>query len=140
MMRVVAGIALLALLSCPVVAESTDTKPTFEIADVHVSPHRNFPFGDRGSLRGDRYIVRQATMLDLIAAAYGLDADLVQGGPSWLETDRFDVIAKAPPATSKDTINLMLQSLLADRFKLVTHMGPRLRRRTCSRLERASQS
>jgi uncharacterized protein (TIGR03435 family) len=123
MMRVLAGIALLAVLSCPVLAESSDAKPTFEIADVHVSPHRSFPFTDGGALRGDRYIIRQATMLDLIAAAYGLDSDFVQGGPIWLETDRFDVIAKTPPTTSKEAIKLMLQSLLADRFKLVTHSG-----------------
>jgi uncharacterized protein (TIGR03435 family) len=62
-------------------------------------------------------------MLDLIATAYGLDASNVQGGPSWLETDRFDVIAKAPPTTSPATLKLMLRSLLADRFKLVTHNG-----------------
>jgi uncharacterized protein (TIGR03435 family) len=123
MMQVFTGIALLAVLSCPVPAESTDAKPTFEIADVHVSPHRSFPFADGGALRGDRYIIRQATMLDLIAAAYGLDSDFVQGGPIWLETDRFEVIAKTPATTSKEAIKLMLQSLLADRFKLVTHSG-----------------
>jgi uncharacterized protein (TIGR03435 family) len=51
-----------------------------------------------GFLRGDRYILRQATMVDLIAAAYGMDASNVQGGPIWLETDRFDITAKAPAA------------------------------------------
>ena len=62
-------------------------------------------------------------MVDLIAAAYGLDSTNVQGGPIWLETDRFDIIAKAPPTTSKDTLKLMLQSLLAERFNLVIHTG-----------------
>lgn len=123
MMRVLAGVALLVLLSGRLSAESADTQPRFEIADVHASPQRRFPFVDGGILRGDRYVLRQATMLDLIATAYGLDSDFVQGGPSWLETDRYDVIAKAPPGTSKDTIKLMLQSLLAERFKLVTHNG-----------------
>ena len=60
-------------------------------------------------------------MLDLIKTAYGVDADTVLGGPAWLETDRFDVTAKAPAAASPETIKLMLQSLLADRFKLVLH-------------------
>ena len=50
-----------------------------------------------------------------------MDPDKVLGGPSWLETDRFDIIAKAPNATSPDTQKLMLQALLADRFKLVVH-------------------
>ena len=125
MMRAFAGIVLFALLSSPLSAQPTDTPPpaAFEIADVHVAPPRKFPFMDGGALRGDRYIVHQATMVDLIAAAYGLDPSNVQGGPTWLETDRFDIIAKAPPTTSKDTIKLMLQSLLADRFKLVVHTG-----------------
>jgi uncharacterized protein (TIGR03435 family) len=78
---------------------------------------------DGGHLRGDRYILRQATMLDLIATAYGLDATNVQGGPSWLEINRFDVIAKAPSTTTPATLKVMLRSLLGDRFKLVTHPG-----------------
>jgi uncharacterized protein (TIGR03435 family) len=123
MMRVLAGVALLVLLSGPVVAEADDTKPAFEIADVHASPHRRFPFLDGGIQRGDRYVLHQATMVDLIATAYGLDSSNVQGGPIWLETDRFEIVAKAPPGTSKDTLKLMLQSLLADRFKLVLHTG-----------------
>ena len=124
MMRAFAGMVLFALLSSPLCAQPTAAPPdaaAFEIADVHVAPPRRFPFMDGGALRGDRYIVHQATMVDLIAAAYGLDPSNVQGGPIWLETDRFDIIAKAPPTTSKDTIKLMLQSLLADRFKLVVH-------------------
>jgi uncharacterized protein (TIGR03435 family) len=88
-----------------------------------VSPHHAIAFMDGGYLRGDRYVLRQATMVDLISTAYGLDASNVQGGPIWLETDRFDVIGKASPTTSPATLKLMLRSLLADRFKLVTHTG-----------------
>jgi uncharacterized protein (TIGR03435 family) len=122
-MRAFAGVILLALLFGPVFAQAADTPPAFEAADVHVSPHRTFPFVEGGVLRGDRYVFRQATMVDLIAAAYGVDASNVQGGPIWLETDRFDVIAKAPATTPPATLKLMLQSLLADRFKLVLHTG-----------------
>lgn len=114
-----------ALLAFVTPAHSDEKLPAsaFEIADIHTSPQRRFPFMEGNNLRGDRYIIHQATMLDLIAAAYGLDPDLVQGGPAWLETDRFEIVAKAPPATSKSTIKLMLQSLLADRFQLVVHNG-----------------
>ncbi len=78
-----------------------------------------------GVLRAGRYELRRATMLDLIKTAYGVDADTVFGGPSWLEWDRFDVIAKAAPATSAATLKLMLQALLADRFKLAVHKDTR---------------
>jgi uncharacterized protein (TIGR03435 family) len=63
--------------------------------------------------------MKQATMVDLVRIAYGLDADKVVGGPSWVELDRFDVLAKAPANTTPETAKLMLQTLLADRFKLV---------------------
>jgi uncharacterized protein (TIGR03435 family) len=64
-------------------------------------------------------------MLDLIRSAYAVDADKVYGGPSWLDYDRFDVIAKAPPATRPEALRLMLQSLLADRFNLVVRTESR---------------
>jgi uncharacterized protein (TIGR03435 family) len=92
------------------------------VADVHASARSTNPFPSGGVLRGGRYELKKATMVDLITNAYGIDADKVLGGPSWLETDRFDVIATAPPSTSRDTVKLMLQALLADRFKLVAHM------------------
>ena len=53
-------------------------------------------------------------MADLIATAYGLkDSTYVHGGPSWLEWDRWDVIAKVPPGTTEATAKQMLQSLLS---------------------------
>ncbi len=74
-----------------------------------------------GVLRGGRYDLRNATMVDLISMAYGVDGTVVLGGPNWLEIDRFDVVAKAPQTTSPDDVKLMLQGLLADRFKLALH-------------------
>ncbi len=70
-------------------------------------------------MRSGRFEIRNATMLNLISVAYGMDNDKILGGPSWLDVDRFDIIAKGPSATTQDTAKLMLQSLLADRFKLV---------------------
>ena len=121
MMRAFAGISFVALLSGGAFAQSAGSPPGFDVADVHASARSTNPFMSGGVLRGDRYELRKATMVDLISFAYTLEADKVIGGPSWLETDRFDVIAKAPPATSPDTVRLMLQALLADRFKLTVH-------------------
>jgi uncharacterized protein (TIGR03435 family) len=74
-----------------------------------------------GAVRGGRYDVKDASMLDLITTAYGVQADRVQGGPAWLASDRFDIIAKAPAGATQKTVNLMLQSLLAERFRLAVH-------------------
>jgi len=132
--RLFARLSLLALIGAALVAQnqaqapaagpaSPASTPNFTIADVHASPEVNFPFVNGGNLHGDRYTLRQATMVDLISNAYGLDASMVQGGPSWLELDRFDVIAQAPAGTPAPTLKLMLRSLLAERFKLVVHNG-----------------
>jgi uncharacterized protein (TIGR03435 family) len=77
--------------------------------------------------------------------AWNLTDEMIVGGPKWTETDRFDIIAKAPvpeninppaapapllapsglPQLDIDTVWAMLRALLADRFKLKTHMEDR---------------
>jgi uncharacterized protein (TIGR03435 family) len=108
------------LMNCagwPAFSQSPET-PRFEIADVHVSAKTVNPFIRTGPMRGGRYEVKNATMVDLIRIAYGFDPDKVLGGPNWLEMDRFDVLAKVPADTTPEAQKLMLQSLLEDRFKL----------------------
>lgn len=74
-----------------------------------------------GLFRLGRYELRQATMLDLIKTAYGVDPDTIFGGPHWMDWDRFDISAKAPTGTSEETATLMLRNLLSDRFQLSVH-------------------
>jgi len=64
------------------------------------------------------------TLQLLLLSAFGLRDFQIVGGPNWLTTDRFDVIAKAPEGTIPhgDDISLMLQSLLIDRFNLVARL------------------
>jgi len=95
-------------------------QPKFPMADVHVSKTApGFAQNFGGVLREGKYVNRDATMLTLIRAAYGVSEDNVAGGPGWLDSDLFDIIAKVPDGTTAATANLMLQDLLADRFKLV---------------------
>src|ERR1700731_3415092 len=117
--------ALLALLAV-VPAFAQQQPPQFEIADVHVSSTaRGFGQNFGGVLREGHYMNRDATMLNLIEAAYGVSEDTISGGPGWMSLDLFDVMAKVPNGTTPATANLMLQALLADRFGLVTTRGPR---------------
>ena len=142
-MRTVAGTVLFAALAGVVFGQSTPsatapagaaakgpasaaaTAPVeFEIADIHASRPRRFPYFEGAFHQDGRYIVPQATLADLITTAYGLkDSSYVHGGPSWLEWDRWDVIGKVPPGTTEATAKQMLQSLLAQRFSLVVHTG-----------------
>ncbi len=97
--------------------------PKFEAADVHRSPPMREPWLDGPHLEGDRYVIYQATMATLIANAYSLDEANIQGGPSWLEFNRYDIVAKTAATTSNADQKLMLRALLAERFQLVVHDG-----------------
>src|SRR6185503_1141912 len=124
MMRVRVSLPLLALLPVAAFSQTAETAPRFEVADVHNSPRVAQPL-QQGPFYGDgRYEIRYATMLDLVRLAYNVDPEKVSGGPSWLEMDRFDVFAKTS-AGSPEVRRRMLQSLLADRFKLTTHNDSR---------------
>src|ERR1700676_3661661 len=110
----------IALLSLLAIVPAFPQPPKFELADVHVSTTaQGFAQNFGGVLRAGRYVNRDATMLDLVEAAYGVSEDGIAGGPGWMTSDLFDVIAKVQDGTTQATANLMLQSLLADRFKLV---------------------
>ena len=119
MLRALACTVVGVLFPALAVAQGTPAVPSFEISDVHTSP-RTTNLAMRGNLiRDGRYEIRNATMVDLIRTAYGVEADKVTGGPSWLELDRFDVIGKVPDGTTVVNARLMLRALLTDRFKLV---------------------
>jgi uncharacterized protein (TIGR03435 family) len=118
-----AALALFALVSVSSVAQTPAASKAFVIADVHPSPFTSNPFMHGNSIQGDRYFLTQATMVDLIATAYGVDAANVQGGPTWLERDRYDLRAKVPPRTTPEDVKLMLRALLSDRFHLVVKTG-----------------
>ena len=113
---------LLALLAG--VSGHSQERPKFEMADVHVSTTVHGAAQNVGGvLREGRYINRDATMLQLIEAAWGVPEDTISGGPSWVSLDLFDIVAKVPNGTTPATANLMLQNLLADRFGLVINQG-----------------
>lgn len=113
-----------AILSLLTIVPALAQQPKFEIADVHVSPTaRTFAQNFGGVLRGGRYVNRDATMLNLIGEAYSVSEDGLAGGPGWISSDLFDVIAKVPDGTTPATAKVMLQSLLGERFNLVIHNG-----------------
>ncbi len=122
--RAFAAATILLGLTIPALAQprTTTDAPQFEIADVRPSPPRIHTVMHGGMIRGDRYFVKDATLVDLIAASYGVDPGNVFG-PPWLGFDHFDIFAKAPAGTSDDSARLMVRALLASRFKLVAHTG-----------------
>jgi uncharacterized protein (TIGR03435 family) len=107
------------LLGCAALSLHSQPAPSFEVASVKVSPPR------QGTARyttmdNDPGLFRcsNITLKNLIAIAYRTSDRLIVGGPSWLDETAYDVDAKLPPETPKDQVPDMLQTLLAERFKL----------------------
>ena len=94
--------------------------PEFEVADVQVtkpgSQQRDFQF-----LPGGKLQVFGITMQELITIAWNVSADRVSGGPPWLGNEHYDIVAKAGHDATDENLQLMLQSLLAQRFGLKVH-------------------
>jgi uncharacterized protein (TIGR03435 family) len=61
----------------------------------------------------------------LIVQAYRLSGYQLIGGPGWMDSERFDVVAKAPSGSPPEQTALMLRGLLAERFKLKVHAETR---------------
>jgi uncharacterized protein (TIGR03435 family) len=107
---------------------------TFDVASVKAnrSGDQRIMFG--GPAGTGRFNVTNAPLRDIIRVAYGLMGFQLIGGPSWIDSEHYDIVAKAPEGTpgipppgsaAPTPMNAMLQNLLADRFKLQTHRETR---------------
>src|SRR3954453_18673552 len=68
----------------------------------------------------NQFVARGYQLRVLIAAAYNLNPKAVYGGPAWLDSDRYDVVARTP-GEARPTLEqqmAMLRRLLTDRFSL----------------------
>jgi uncharacterized protein (TIGR03435 family) len=73
---------------------------------------------------GSRFTATNVTLVDVIVQAYRTRRIQMQGGPGWIDSERFDIVAKADAAEGdvvRDQWPVMIQALLEDRFKLVYH-------------------
>jgi uncharacterized protein (TIGR03435 family) len=113
----VAAIALAAHSQSPPV--STSLK--FEVASLKPSEPGGRGSGVRPAPGGERYLATNSTVKSLITVAYRIKSDEVTGGPAWIETDRYDMNAKAERPSSIEELHMMLKNLLADEFKLRFH-------------------
>ena len=109
----------------PAAPQPGGTASSFDVASVRVS-RSSQPGGleDYLPAAGQVRIVNQ-TLRQVIRAAYGFEINRVLGGPGWIDTDRFDIQARAASAVSRDALMSMVRTLLVDRFKLVARVEPR---------------
>ena len=76
-------------------------------------------------LPGGRLEVTDLTLGILIREAFGVKRYQISGGPKWLETDRFDISARAAAESSRDQMMLMMQGALVERFMLAVRRETR---------------
>lgn len=99
--------------------------PRFEAAAIHpASPAES---GGPSGCETRTGFVRctNIALKRLIAGAYGGGQDRVLGGPDWADADRFDIVARSDQPVGDKGLMAMLQTLLADRFKLALHRETR---------------
>jgi len=102
-------------------AESAAPRPEFEVASIKPSPaaapggHVNVGL----HVDGAQVLCTWFSLADYIGMAYDVKPYQVSG-PAWLQSERFDIAAKVPTG-EREHIRAMIQSLLADRFKMQMH-------------------
>jgi uncharacterized protein (TIGR03435 family) len=133
--RVAFALAIAAIVAVPAIngaagvpqVSSTITLPdpskAFDAASV-----RQNKDGDQGggfSSGSGKLTVRNLSLRRLILFAFRLDEPQLIGGPGWLDTDRFDVVAKADAKTTDGDLRVMAQNLLVERFSMKVHTETR---------------
>jgi uncharacterized protein (TIGR03435 family) len=100
--------------------------PTFDVATVKpaVMPTPQAMMAGKikigESIDGNRADYGMVNMEYLITKAYGVKAYQVSG-PAWVQSERFDIVAKLPQGATADQVPEMMKALLAERFKLQIH-------------------
>ncbi len=119
-----------AVLLCASIAlgQQPNPKLTFEVASIRpAAPQamgrlQGSVDGGPGTPDPGRIRFTDMPLRVLIMRAYDVQSFQVSG-PSWMDSRRFDIIAKVPGGATREDARIMLQNLLADRFKLKLHKG-----------------
>ena len=112
-------------------------QPAFEVASIKPVALSNSRSscayrmeGGPGSSDPERIAYRNISLATLIRLAYFSNIHAcepyVLSAPKWLDSEGFEVVAKLPPGVTWLQERVMLQNLLAERFKLAAHVESKL--------------
>jgi uncharacterized protein (TIGR03435 family) len=106
----------------PKAAEASKTPLAFEVISVKAADPQGRGGGAIRPLPGGQtYVAQAATLRGMITLMYKVANSQLVGGPDWVNTDRWDVQAKAAQPSNIDDLHEMFQTLFADRFQLKFH-------------------
>jgi uncharacterized protein (TIGR03435 family) len=121
--------AALILAASGIFAQSPATRPKFDEFEVaSIKPAATDAVGRWIRMQtAHQFAAKNHGITTLIAAAYNQSPRAISGVPAWIDSDRFDIVAKAPNEIrpNLDEQMAMLRKLLADRFKLTFHREKR---------------
>ena len=96
-------------------------QPAFAVATIRPSAQSvKFERDGKTEIARDRLLMRDVTVSTCIKWAYGVQQSQISG-PAWIASDHFDIEAKPDEPASEAQMKAMMQTLLADRFKLTFH-------------------
>jgi len=102
------------------------SEASFAVASVKPSEQSAWPRVRLGPMPGGQgYEARNIAVRFMIERVYNLVDNQISGGPGWMNTERYDIEAKAERPSSIEELHKMFQNLLADRFKLQFHRETR---------------
>jgi uncharacterized protein (TIGR03435 family) len=93
---------------------------TFEVASVKVDTSGTGMYRYFG-LRNGHFGSTNTTLRQILEEAWHLSSVQI-GGPSWIDSDRYDIDAKSPEGVPDTELQPMLQALLKERFHLEAHL------------------
>jgi uncharacterized protein (TIGR03435 family) len=103
------------------IALSQTARPEFEVASI--KPNAGSESGTSIRLSPGLLTVENFTTQLLLQRAYHVESFQISGAPGWVNSDRFDIAAKATGnLTSEQALGQMLQALLEERFQLKLHL------------------
>jgi uncharacterized protein (TIGR03435 family) len=106
-------------------AQEAADRPAFEVASI--KPSQDPPGSAVGILESKgRLSAKNVTLRRCVRGAYDVPEPQIIGGPKWVDQDRYSIEARATVPAGNHDLMLMLQTLLADRFKLVLHREQRV--------------
>jgi uncharacterized protein (TIGR03435 family) len=112
--------AVLAVCVSGAVCGQSAVSQQFEVASI--KPSKGPSSLSSGLSTGNgRLTASNVTLKRCIMGAYAVGPNQIFGGPDWLESDRFEITAKAEQPVGDGILMAMLQTLLAERFKLALH-------------------
>jgi uncharacterized protein (TIGR03435 family) len=102
---------------------STDVPTSFEVASVRQAAPPGSQATTSGGARritGAAIVTVTITLKLLLMRAYDLGPFQISG-PAWIDSERYDIVAKIPEGAPKEEVPVMLQNLLAERFRMTLH-------------------